>query len=282
MTVAPRPKRRSRPSVVARLRRFWLLGGVLAVVLGWGGFALARAPAFRLHDFAVTGLSHVSRDEVVARAAIDPRANVWLLDPRSIARRIEAIPYVATAKIHRRPFGSVWAEVAERSIDGCVRARGGASLTVDRSGRILELGCSGASERAYLVRKLPHRAAGEFLRDPELAALQRDAEALSTGGGDRYRAFRHDAYGGLEADLPSGIRIKFGDDRDLERKRKLIGPILAELGPRVADLRGMDLRAPTTPVVEFVPPTPTPAASPKQSPEHTQYTQGVHRAHHNM
>jgi predicted deacylase len=31
----------------------------------------------------------------------------------------------------------------------------------------------------------------------------------------------------------------------------LIGPILAQLGPRVDDVRALDVRAPTTPVVEF-------------------------------
>jgi hypothetical protein len=51
--------------------------------------------------------------------------------------------------------------------------------------------------------------------------------------------------------MPGGIQIRFGDDDDLDRKRRLIAPILAQLGPRLADVRAVDLRAPGTPVVDF-------------------------------
>lgn len=283
MTVAPRPRRRSRPTLLARLRRFWLLGVVLAALVAGGGYALASAPAFDLHDLTITGLTHVSRAEVIARANIDPRANVWLLDSHAIAARIEAIPYVGTARVHRRPLASVWIEIDERIPEGCVRSRGGAALTVDRADRVLQRSCVAAAARTYELRAPTDVAAGRFARDAELSSLQRDADALTgTGADDRFRALRHDAYGGLEADLPSGVRVRFGDDRDLERKRKLIGPILAELGGRVGELRAVDLRSPSTPVVEFVPPRPAASIEPEQSLGRAHYTQGTHRVHHNM
>ncbi|GAC1546222.1 MAG: hypothetical protein NVS3B16_16610 [Vulcanimicrobiaceae bacterium] len=260
MTFAPRPKRRSRPSLGVRLRRFWVVGVIVVGLALWGGFALATSPAFRLHELTVTGLSHATRDDVLARASIDRNANVWLLDGAAIARRIEASPYVLTARVHRRPLGNVWIDVVERTADGCVRSRGGAALTVDRDDRVLERGCSDAVALAYELRAATDVAAGRFVRDPELPALQRDGRALAAMG-DRFRALRHDAYGQLEADLQDGIRIRFGDDRDLERKQRLIGPILAQLGPRATGVRAVDLRAPATPVVEFVP-RPRPSAGP--------------------
>ncbi len=256
MMSTPRPKRRWRPTFAARLRRFWILGVALLALVAAGAFALATAPAFRLHELTVTGLSHVARGDVVARAAIDRHANVWLLDAGAIEGRIEALPYVATVHVHRRPLGNLWIDVVERTADGCVQWHGAAEFTIDRSDRVLERGCAASVALAYDLRAGDDVPPGRYVRDPELAALQRDARGLAAAT-DRFRMLRHDAYGQLEGDLQDGIRIRFGDDRDLGRKQRLVGPILAQLGSRVATVRALDLRAPATPVVEFQAPLPT-------------------------
>lgn len=276
MTIAPRPKRRSRPSLFARVRRFWIPAIVVCALVAWGGFTLASAPVFRLHELSVTGLAHVARSDVVAHAAIDPHANVWLLDRSAIARRVEALPYVATARIHRRPVGNLWIEIVERTADGCVRTHTAEPLTVDRADRVLEHGCPRTVSRSYELRKASDVPAGGYVRESELAVLQSDAARLTVTG-DRFRALRHDAFGGLEADRHDGVRIRFGDERDLERKCTLIGPIFAQLGTRGERVRALDLRAPATPVVEFRAEPPT-----AKNAIHTQYTQGTHRPHHNM
>ncbi len=256
-----RRKRRSRPSLRARLRTFWLAGIVLAVVAGYGGYRLVTAPVFRLHALTMTGLSHVTRSEVIARAAIDPLGNVWLLDRSAVAHRIEAIPYVGSVRVHVSLPGNVWLEVAERTPDGCVRERGRRSYTIDAQSRVLERGCATTAGVAYLLRAALPAEPGTFIHDPELALLQADARALAATG-DRYRSLAHDSYGDLEATLSDGITIKFGTDGDLSRKQRLIGPILAELGPRANDVRAVDLRAPATPVVEYRADLPQPSPSP--------------------
>ncbi len=276
MTIAPRPKRRSRPSLAARLRRFWLLG-VAVLLLGlWGGFALATSSAFRLHQLTITPLMHVGLGDVLARAEIDPRTNVWLLDRGAISRRIEALPYVATARVHPRLLGNVLIDITERTAAGCVRSTGGRTLTIDRENRVLERGCVATIPIAYVVRAALADPPGRYVRNAELAALERDARALALRG-EQFRTLRHDAFGGLEADLPDGVRVRFGDDRDLARKQQLIAPIFTGLGARAARVRAVDLRAPATPVLEFR------AASSSPKPTlHTHYTQGTHRADHNI
>ena len=256
-----RRKRRSRPSLRARLRTFWLAGIVFAAFAAYGGYRLVTAPVFRLHALTMTGLSHVKRNEVVARAAIDPRDNVWLIDRSAVARRIEALPYVSTARVHVSLPGSVWLEIAERVPDGCVREAQHRSFTIDVESRVLERGCAASAGIAYLLRAKLAAEPGTFLHDPELALLQGDARALAASG-DRFRSFAHDSYGDLEATLSNGIAIKFGTDGDLSRKQRLIGPILAELGPRANDVRAVDLRAPATPVVEYRADLPAPSPSP--------------------
>jgi len=222
----------------------------VVVLVGAALWSLAMLPAFRLHALTVTGTAHVERDEVVGRAAIDPRANIWLLDTTAAERRIEGIPYVLAAHVHRRPPGDVWIDITERTPQACVRDGAGHELLVDAALRVLEEICTPGFGLTFDVRARLDAGAGAFLNDPEVRALQADAGSLATDG-DRYRAFSHDAFGELEATMQNGIEVRFGDDDDLARKQRLIGPILAELGPRALDVRALDVRAPATPVVEY-------------------------------
>jgi cell division septal protein FtsQ len=226
------------------------VGIVLAALAAWGGWTLANLPAFKMKSLAITGLEHVSRADVIARAKLDPSANVWFFDRSAIARRIEALAYVRTARLHVRPPADVWLEITERRPDACVLDAAGRRYTIDDASRVLETGCAGSPALTYVLRSDLAVAPATFLHVPELASLQRDVLALGAGGA-RFGTFSHDRFGQLQATMHDGIAVRFGDDDDLDRKQRLIGPILAQLGPRASDVRTVDLRAPTTPVVEY-------------------------------
>ncbi len=247
MSRPTRLKRRSRPTLGDRVRTYWAIGLFLAFAAGYGAWLLSESPALRLHRLVVTGNVRVSREDIVAHAAVDPRANVWLLDVRAIAKRVEAIPFVAHASVKRRPPADVTIEISERAPEGCVRGAD-FEFEVDAQERVLTEGCPD-TRRVFLARSIGPAPAGRFLNNPELAQLERDARILSAGS-RRLNDFRLDEYGDLEARLESGIRVRFGDDDDLPRKEDLIGPILASLGPKAAAVTAIDLRAPEAPVVE--------------------------------
>ena len=266
MTAKPRPRRRRKRSPGAVLRTYWIVVVAACALGAYGAWTLATLPAFRLQSLRITGLARVSRAQAVARAAIDPHANVWLLDRGAIRRRLEAIPYVGSVHVHVRPMGIVWLEVAERDPDACVRGSDGTTVTVDRALRELEVPCTGPS-RTYVLRTPLEPQPGAYLAEPELRALEDDARILA-GTSDRYRRFAHDAFGELDATLQDGVVVHFGDERDLERKQRLVGPILAQLGARAEAVRAVDVRAADTPVVEYRPvphPSPMPERPKKTS-----------------
>lgn len=243
--------RRSRRSLAQRLRVYWIVGVVAAGALVWGGWTLATLPVFHLRSLSVSGLDRVSAADVRARAAIDAHTNVWLQDRGAMARRIEAIPYVETARISIRPPADVEIAVTERVAEGCVHDPSG-QFTIDAERRVLALGCADAPPLVYVMRAPIDARPGAFVADPELEALQADARALAAGT-NRYRAFGYDEFGELDATLVDGIHVRFGDDADLARKESLVGPILAQLGPRAGTVVALDLRAPAAPVVQFRP-----------------------------
>ena len=262
MSTRPRQlRRRSKPSLGTRARTYWIpaiLAIAVAVLLGW---VLAAAPIFRPSRVDVSGLARVSREDVLARAAIDPNQNVWLSDVRAAERRVEAVPYVFSARVQRRLPAAVTIAIVERVPEACVRDAKGGQFTVDGTLRVLELGCANAPAVAYVTRNaLAGAKPGDFLTDPSLAELRRDAQALapqanSQQGGSaqplRFIAFSFDSAGQLDATMPDGVRVRFGDDDALADKERLVVPILASLGPRAGEVRAVDLRAPATPVVEF-------------------------------
>jgi cell division septal protein FtsQ len=257
--------RRSKPSLLARLRRYWIIGILGAVVLLIAGRLAERAPLFEARTPAVSGNARVPAALVVRRAAIDPHANVWLLDARAVERRVEAIPYVLRATLHRGFPGGSRIEIAERKPDGCVRSDV-ALVTIDADRRVLQDGC--LAPVVFIVRGATEFAAGSFVADPALQRLQTDARTLDARG-RKLTDFAFDDFGELEATLPGGIRVRFGEDGedgDLGLKQRLIGPILAALGPRVTSVSAIDLRAPSTPVVEHKRRAGKPA---KSSPQQT-------------
>jgi cell division septal protein FtsQ len=240
------------------VRRFWLVALIAILAVGYGGWRIAELPMFRMSALRVTALAHVSRGEIVAAAAIDPHANVWLLNRRAIEKRIEAIPYVDAAHVDVRPPSAVELAVSERSIAGCVRDPEQHAYTIDEGRRVLEARCDAATLPVYELAESVDSLPGAVLRVPELAALMSDRKTLEAAA-PAYRAFRHDAFGELVATLRDGVVVKFGDDTDLGRKERLVGPILAQVETQGRVVRAVDVRAADTPVVEF---RPTPAPHP--------------------
>ncbi|MBC5801136.1 MAG: FtsQ-type POTRA domain-containing protein [Candidatus Eremiobacteraeota bacterium] len=242
--------RRSKRSLLAFVRTYWVLAALGLMVLGGAAWWFAGSPLFRLKTVAVGGLVRVSKADVLARAELDPRSNVWLMDRRAVERRIEAIPYVAAARVHRRFPADVRIDVTEREPSICLHDGAHRSYTLDPALRVLERGCAAPGIPTFTVQAPLDAAPGAFERDAQLLRLQSDAAALAAAG-HRYRAFAEGAYGELVATLWDGITVRFARDADLGRAQSLIAPILAQLGPRAAYVRSVDLRAPTTPVVEY-------------------------------
>jgi hypothetical protein len=244
---------RRKRSPMSRLRPYWVAGGVVALLGFPAAMFAASEPVFHLKHLAVTGLARVARSEVVARAAIDPQTNVWFLNKRSIENRIDAIAYVLSAHVHRRPPADVTIDVTERTPSACVRDRDGREVTIDRDDRVLEDDCADRTLVAYDVRSALAEHPGAFVRSPELADLEAASAKLGASAA-RFRAFSYDGFGQLVAVMPGGIAVEFGDAGDaddLGRKERLITPILAQLGPRATDVKAVDLRAVATPVVEY-------------------------------
>jgi cell division protein FtsQ len=245
--------RRRKPSPARTLRPFWFLMATFALLIGGALYGLAVWPAFYPHSIDVEGNRVVARDAILAAAQIDAQRNIWLQDTHAVARRIDAIPYIATAFVHRRPPGAMVIVVTERTPYAMLTGTGG-TATVDHAMRILQAGVPADRANSLPALRLDHLPAavpGTFVNDADLLGLVQAEDALLVEHLDA-RALDHDRFGDVEVTLRSGIRVLLGDGTmHLEQKVAMIEPILEKVDRGRRKVAAIDLRAPTTPVVVY-------------------------------
>jgi cell division protein FtsQ len=223
---------------------------VLALFIsGYAGFRVATWPGFDPQKFIVIGNVQVSPAEILKRAAIPKNRNIWLLGKHSAEARIETLPWIRTAEIHRALPAYVSIVVFERSPAACVRSSSQRYL-VDATAHVIQTDCTAYRNLVDIDwKQLGPQQPGAVLQGDVVRRLLRDATSLRAQHLDP-AVVGLDRYGGLDAILRGGLRVRFGDDSDVQRKAGLVEPILQAYGARTRDVAVIDLRAPTTPVVE--------------------------------
>lgn len=240
--------RRRKRSATARLRPFWMpigLAGVAAVVAGafaatWSGFDPKKVE--------VAGNHRVSTAQILQAAAIAPRVSIWLQNTKAIARRIEAIPYVETAWIHRVPPAALRITITERRPFAILQSEWQTAL-VDRSLRVLDAPVDDTLPELILLQQRALRP-GEFVATRDAIELRDACEAMSAR---RIvpRSLTFDRYGGLVVTLRDGLRLLIGQESDLAQKLTLVDAILAQVVRGQRRVAAIDVRAPAAPVVVY-------------------------------
>lgn len=244
-----RKPRRRKKSPAARLRPFWFICGILAIAIAAGAYYGATWPGFYPSRVSVSGNRVVSSQQILERAQIAPRVNVWLQNTHLSAARIAAIPYIQTATVQRSLPARVRITVTERT--PFVRLRYGTKTVIaDRDLRVLQ---SAAGSAALPVLVTGYSAApvpGTFVKNENAVQLRDDYEALA-GAHVMAALLEYDRFGDLVATMHNGVQLLLGDDRTLAQTAPLVGPILSQVAAQGRQVAQVDLRAPKTPVVVF-------------------------------
>lgn len=145
-----------------------------------GGTALHRwmvtTPHFAARDVVVTGIDHTLRAEVLSAAGITESRNVLSVDAAVAAHAIQALPWVAEARVHRQLPGSLRIEVREHTPAALLSAAG--LYLVDAEGEVFKRAAPGDPTDLPVLTGITRE---DFARDPEDARERvRDALALLT------------------------------------------------------------------------------------------------------
>jgi cell division protein FtsQ len=216
------------------------VGSVLLIAFGYG---VTRSPLLDVDTVKVRGAAKTAADDIVGAAGLDERRQMTDLSPGRIARRIEALPWVARATVERRWPGVVEITVTEREPVALVVAPTGEHFAfADATGRIL-----GHAGRPGGDLPLIRGAS-------EVPAPGYDVEGLAPGlavlgllDGRPEVAEVHVAGDAVDLVLPSGAVVVLGDAT--EARPKIVA--LRTLATRVDldRIAGIDLRVPTAPAL---------------------------------
>lgn len=231
------------------MRPFWILFVLLAIGVGVGLYYAATWPGFYPKHVSVGGNRTVPASEILSRASIAAQENIWLQNMRAAAKRIEAIPYVKSASIHRTLPAAVHISIEERRPFALVQF-GADRVLVDHDLRVLKNGDAALTLPVIAGKDAPAPQAGTFIRDADVQRLRDDDDALAQAHVP-VRSLRYDKFGGLVAVTEGGIQLLLGDDTDLSKKTGLIDPIISQVSATGKKLAAVDLRAPKTPVVVY-------------------------------
>jgi cell division septal protein FtsQ len=247
----PVPKRR-RPSTVRRLQPFWFLLllalGALAVGVGF----LASWNELYPRAVDVVGNRVVGSNEIVQSAGIDHSKNMWLQSTAAMSARIEGIPYIETADVHRRAPDTIVIAVTERTPYAFLDSPG-FRVTVDHDLRVLQRGEPVEVPKGLPIFEVASARAltpGTFVSDPSVLTMRSVADTMHAARLDP-ATLQLDRFGDATAILRSGIRVLLGDEQSMGQKIALIQPILAQVGRGKRPVVAIDLRALTTPVVVY-------------------------------
>ncbi|HEY8296920.1 MAG TPA: FtsQ-type POTRA domain-containing protein [Candidatus Baltobacteraceae bacterium] len=251
MTAQKKSPQRRKPSPAARLRPFWILFAIVLVAAAGGAYYGATWPGFFPRTVRVIGNTSVPGGEILARAAIATDRNVWLQNTRAAARRVEAIPYVATARVRRSLPAGVTIEITQRVPYAVIAvASSGSRALVDHDLRVLSLDAPPSTLPIFALKRLPVVNAGVFLKIESVRQMRGDYDALLAGHVIVSR-LSFDRFGDLQATTRAGVRILFGDRDELAKTIPLIDPILSQVSRSGRPIAAVDLRAPSTPVVVY-------------------------------
>lgn len=214
---------------------------VLTLAASWSGFDPAK--------ISVSGNHRVTRDEILTRARIAPHLSIWLQNTRAIATRIEAIPYVATAGVHRVPPSSLRIVVVERVPFAVLLSESDGAI-VDRNLRVLEPASENLTLPVLSMESEMQFTPGEYVRTREATDL-RDAYQATVARGMDPSELAFDRFGGLVVTMRDGLRLLLGTENDLGKKLTLVDAILAQVVRGQRRVAAIDVRAPGAPVLVY-------------------------------
>ncbi len=234
-----------------RLRRLGLLVAVAAVALAT--VIVLRSPVLDVDRVTVHGARFTSVEAVDAASHIRIGAPLLLADLGRAERSIEALPWVADARVRRDLPGEVVVTVTERS-PAALLTVGTATVLVDDDGEVVGSGdpaslpASVPTDPPFVSVLAPGDGAPPAVGQPVDRSL-RDAVSLA-------RRLRTNPAGAvadvrvepsLRLDLRAGGAVELGDATDLDAKIEAFRTVHARVDLTCLDT--IDLRVPSRPVL---------------------------------
>jgi cell division protein FtsQ len=224
-----------------RLRLLLLAMGTF-VVLGLG-YLLVQSAMLDVDHVRVAGVRNLSEDDVLDAAAVEHGMPLLRVDTGAIARRVEALPWVEEASVHRDFPGMLRITVVEHEAVAFVRGAAGGVGLVAPDGRVIATAPAAPAGAVEILglRRVPD--VGSLVSPPRAAQvasalpdeLATQIVAIDVGGD------------GVALRLARGGEVRLGTLDDLPAKAASAIAVLARIGDE--PIAYLDVSTPESPVV---------------------------------
>ncbi len=248
----------------ARAGRWVALSVGLVTGIGVAAFAFFRLvedPRFCARVAGVSGAHRTSVADVIAAASLPACRNVWLVNRRAVAARVEALPWVQSAEVDIVWPAGLRIRLTERTpaalvvFDGATGSPEPQAALIDATRRVLELQAYSTLRQPGLARlrvpSLPSGSVwvGQTLHDPAVTEAL-DAMARLRALGLDVTAVRIDSATGIGVTANRRLHVLIGEPTDFARKAGLFLAIAARIASpeRVAYV---DLRSVVAPTILY-------------------------------
>jgi cell division protein FtsQ len=239
-----------------RRRLRWVVGGVAVLVVLCVGLLVLHTPLLALRHATVRGATHSGTEAVLAAAGLLDHPPLIDVDPRNVAARVEALPWVAHAVVVRNWPDDVTITVTERTPLGSIARRGGGVAVVDASGRVLAWEGTAPPGLVLVVPVVPGPPGAVLAGGAHPALVV--AAALPPALAGRVQQVVVGAGGAVTLDLGGGLSAALGRTDGVHAKLVALASVLA--GARVSGPAVIDVTVPGEPTVGPAPPAARPAA----------------------
>lgn len=244
----PRISRRRSAVARSRKRRLWLCL-VALVILGVGVWAAFFSPFLKVRSVEVVGATHTQPRAVIVASAVSDADNLLLLATSEVARGIERLPWVKSAKVERILPGTVRVRVSERKPE-LVTALGGIHWTVDARGHVLS---------AQKDEGLPvisgwgdvELEVGDVIDNPEGQGALKVWRSLEGTLRQSVVAIVAPTPERISLTLEDSTVVRLGSATRLEAKQKVLSAVSRRLRQEGRAAAYIDVRVPTNPAVSL-------------------------------
>ena len=228
-------------------RRLSILVGVLAAAgVVAGAVAIAHSSLFSARTVVIAGAVQTPRSEILEVTGLRREPPLIDVNTGAMQRRLERLPWVATASVHLEWPSTVAIAVVERIPVASTVLPAGDYALLDSTGRVLEDQTSRPSALPLIslpgVPGSPGSSLGASARPLLATAAQLPVSLLP-----RLQEIVVSAGQGVVLRLKGGLRAVVGDDEALAQKFVSLVTVLR--GVNLTGIGGIDLRVAAAPVL---------------------------------
>jgi cell division protein FtsQ len=196
------------------------IGLAVTALLGFLGWIVFFSTWLAAEDVQVEGAQLLTADEVVGAAAVDVGTPLVRVDLDAVTERVEAIPEVSQAGVHRSWPHTITITVVEREPVAAVR-RAGAWWVMDVEGVVFRR--TGERDDTVPVVQTPHGLGDEALREVAQVVVALPADLLA-----ETRRVHATTIDSITVTLRGGRRVVWGSAAESERKAEVLRVLLGQ------------------------------------------------------